>query len=361
MHSLDATPRPPTCELPMNPRPPGLSASTPTNSVPHLTAQQPDPTHLPPQSTRTLPSISSQQLTRHRPPPSTDPSPGFPTRPVINLETFQKDSRAVALLAIKHTTNWLAQHKDACTAIKYKLACVAARFLSNAPSCGAELNLTAQDIIKLLLVKYTHRDRGFHAEMPLLLKTKLLASYGALDEPSLTPDFQVTVPNTLVQYTLTVQDYKPQERNNQGSGSTNSTIKGKICGRMGDPEIALGNERALEDLVNTAIAKVGLRAIAIRRATDELQSPLDFFYLDMEPSDGIENIYWARMYEIQHIRGPWGNTVTIKLNQEMCEKAYLCHKCLKLTNMCFCSKFKKNPIRSSGPATDPFAKYAKLN
>ena len=244
---------------------------------------------------------------------------------------------------------------------KYKLACVAARFLSNAPSCGAELNLTAQDIIKLLLVKYTHRDRGFHAEMPLLLKTKLLASYGALDEPSLTPDFQVTVPNTHVQYTLTVQDYKPQERNNQGSGSTNSTIKGKICGRMGDPEIALGNERALEDLVNTAIAKVGLRAIAIRRATDELQSPLDFFYLDMEPSDGIENIYWARMYEIQHIRGPWGNTVTIKLNQEMCEKAYLCHKCLKLTNMCFCSKFKKNPIRSSGPATDPFAKYAKLN
>ena len=47
--------------------------------------------------------------------------------------------------------------------------------------------------------------------------------------------------------------------------------------------------------MHTALAKVGLRAQAIRRAMDELQSPLDFFYLDMEPSDGIENIYWARM------------------------------------------------------------------
>ena len=48
----------------------------------------------------------------------------------------------------------------------------------------------------------------------------------------------MTVPTTLVQYTLTVQDYKPQERNNQ-SGPGNSIIKGKISGHMGDPEIAL--------------------------------------------------------------------------------------------------------------------------
>ena len=88
----------------------------------------------------------------------------------------------------------------------------------------------------------------------------------------------MTVPTTLAQYTLTIQDYKPQERNNQG-GSINSIIKGKICGHMGDPEIALGNERTLEDLVHTALAKVGLHAQAIRRATDELQSPLDFFYV----------------------------------------------------------------------------------
>ena len=55
------------------------------------------------------------------------------------------------------------------------------------------MTLTAQDIIKLLMVKYIHRDRGFHAEMPLTLKTKLLASYGALDDPSPTADFKVTV------------------------------------------------------------------------------------------------------------------------------------------------------------------------
>jgi hypothetical protein len=234
--------------------------------------------------------------------------------------------------------------------------------LSNKPPCGVALTLAAQDIIKLLLIKYVHRDRGFHAEMPLKLKTKLLSSYGALDEPSPTPDFKVTVPTTLIQYTLTIQDYKPQERNNQG-GSTNSIIKGKICGHMGDPEIALGNERTLEDMVHTALAKVGLRAQAIRRATDELQSPLDFFYLDMDPSDGIENIIWARMHEIRNIRGPWGNNVTIKLNQEMCDKACLCHKCLHFTNRCFCGKTKAKPnsSRTSGPATDPFAKYAKLN
>ena len=39
------------------------------------------------------------------------------------------------------------------------------------------MTLTTQDIIKLLLVKYIHRDRGFHAEMPLTLKTKLLSSH----------------------------------------------------------------------------------------------------------------------------------------------------------------------------------------
>ena len=300
---------------------------------------------------------------RCRPLPSTAPSPDFNRGPTTRLESLQADPRAVALIVIKDTTNWLAQHKDACTAIKYTIASAATRlFMSNAPPCGTAMTLTAQDIIKLLMVKYIHRDRGFHAEMPLTLKTKLLASYGALDDPSPTADFKVTVPTTLAQYTLTIQDYKPQERNNQG-GSINSIIKGKICGHMGDPEIALGNERTLEDLVHTALAKVGLHAQAIRRATDELQSPLDFFYLDMEPSDGIENIYWARMHEIRNIRGPWGNNVTIKLNQEMCEKAYLCHKCLHLTNLCSCSKVKTKPnsTRTSGPATDPFAKYAKLN
>jgi hypothetical protein len=342
----------------MRPRPSGLSASTPTNPAPHPAAQQPHPTRSPPPSTRPLPLSSSPHLTRCRPLPSTAPSPDFNRGPTTRLESLQADSRAVALLVIKDTTNWLAQHKDACTAIKYTIASAATRFFTAQDAT----TLAAQDIIKLLMVKYVHRDRGFHAEMPLTLKTKLLSSYGALDAPSQTPDFKVTVPTTLVQYTLTVQDYKPQERNNQG-GSGNSIIKGKICGHMGDPEIALGNERTLEDLVHTALAKVGLRAQAIRRATDELQSPLDFFYLDMEPSDGIENIYWARMHEIRNIRGPWGNNVTIKLNQEMCEKAYLCHKCLHFTNLCFCSKAKTKPnsTRTSGPATDPFAKYAKLN
>ena len=342
----------------MRPRPSGLSASTPTNPAPHPAAQQPHPTRSPPPSTRPLPLSSSPHLTRCRPLPSTAPSPDFNHRPTTRLESLQTDSRAVALLVIKDTTNWLAQHKDACTAIKYTIASAATRFFTAQDA----MTLTAQDIIKLLMVTYVHRDRGFHAEMPLTLKTKLLASCGALDEPSSTPDFKVTVPTTLAQYTLTVQDYKPQERNNQG-GSGNSIIKGKVCGNMGDSEIALGNERTLEDLVHTALAKVGLRARAIRRATDELQSPLDFFYLDMEPSDGIENIYWARMHEIRNIRGPWGNTITIKLNQEMCQKAYLCHKCLHLTNLCFCSKAKTKPnsTRTSGPATDPFAKYAKLN
>ena len=345
----------------MRPRPPGLSASTPINPAPHPAAQQPHPARLPPPSTRTLPLSPSPQLTRNRPLPLTAPSPDFNPRPstLFSLEDLQQDSRAVALLVIKDATNWLAQHKDACTAIKYTIASSAARLLSN--KCTAP-TLAAQDIIKLLLIKYVHRDRGFHAEMPLKLKMKLLSSYGALDEPSPTPDFRVTVPTTLVQYTLTIQDYKPQERNNQG-GSIHSIIKGKICGHMGDPEMALGNERTLEEMVHTALAKVGLRARAIRRATDELQSPLDFFYLDMDPSDGLENIIWARMHEIRNIRGPWGNTVTIKLNQEMCERAYLCHKCLHFTNMCFCGKTKAKPnsSRTSGPATDPFAKYAKLN
>jgi hypothetical protein len=52
----------------------------------------------------------------------------------------------------------------------------------------------------------------------------------------------------------------------------------------------------------------------------------------MEPSDGLEQ------------PGPWGNTINIlqhlaqpTLNQEMCEKAYLCHKCLLLNNLCFCA------------------------
>ena len=295
----------------MRPRPPGLSASTPINPAPHPAAQQPHPARLPPPSTRTLPLSPSPQLTRNRPLPLTAPSPDFNPRPstLFSLEDLQQDSRAVALLVIKDATNWLAQHKDACTAIKYTIASSAARLLSN--KCTAP-TLAAQDIIKLLLIKYVHRDRGFHAEMPLKLKMKLLSSYGALDEPSPTPDFRVTVPTTLVQYTLTIQDYKPQERNNQG-GSIHSIIKGKICGHMGDPEMALGNERTLEEMVHTALAKVGLRARAIRRATDELQSPLDFFYLDMDPSDGLENIIWARMHEIRNIRGPWGNTVTIKL------------------------------------------------
>ena len=56
-HSLptpDATLRPPTRERLMRPRPPGLSASKPTNPAPHPAAQQPHPTRPPPPSTRTL-------------------------------------------------------------------------------------------------------------------------------------------------------------------------------------------------------------------------------------------------------------------------------------------------------------------
>ena len=102
--------------------------------------------------------------------PYTAPSPDFNLRPTtFSFEDLKQDSRAVALLVIKDTTNWLAQHKDACTAIKYMIASSAARLLSNKPPCGTALTLAAQDIIKLLLVKYVHRDRGFHAEMPLKL------------------------------------------------------------------------------------------------------------------------------------------------------------------------------------------------
>lgn len=50
------------------------------------------------------------------------------------------------------------------------------------------------------------------------------------------------------------------------------------------------------------------------------------------------------MYEIRNVTGPWGNPINIlqhlaqpTLNQEMCEKACLCHKCLLLNNLCFCS------------------------
>ena len=94
--------------------------------------------------------------------PSTAPSPDFNLRPTtFSLEDLKQDSRAVALLVIKDTTNWLAQHKDACTAIKYMIASSAARLLSNKPPCGTALTLAAQDIFKLLLVKYVHRDRGF--------------------------------------------------------------------------------------------------------------------------------------------------------------------------------------------------------
>ena len=94
--------------------------------------------------------------------PSTAPSPDFNLRPTtFSLEDLKQDSRAVALLVIKDTTNWLAQHKDACTAVKYTIASSAARLLSNKPPCGTALTLAAQDIIKLLLVKYVHRDRGF--------------------------------------------------------------------------------------------------------------------------------------------------------------------------------------------------------
>ena len=103
--------------------------------------------------------------------PYTAPSPDFNLRPTtFSFEDLKQDSRAVALLVIKDTTNWLAQHKDACTAVKYTIASSAARLLSNKPPCGTALTLAAQDIIKLLLVKYVHRDRGFHAEMPLKLE-----------------------------------------------------------------------------------------------------------------------------------------------------------------------------------------------
>ena len=118
----DATPRPPTRERPMRPRPPGLSASASTNSTPHLTVQQ--PIHHPDQPIRYPPSSSSQQLTRSRPLPLTVPSPDlFNTRPAMSLEALQTDSRAVGLLAIKHTTNtnWLEQHKDACTGHGYQV------------------------------------------------------------------------------------------------------------------------------------------------------------------------------------------------------------------------------------------------
>ena len=41
----------------------------------------------------------------------------------MSLESLQTDSRAVGLLAIKHTTNtnWLEQHKDACTGHGYQV------------------------------------------------------------------------------------------------------------------------------------------------------------------------------------------------------------------------------------------------
>ena len=79
----------------------------------------------------------------------------------------------------------------------------------------------------------------------------------------------------------------------------------------------------------------------------------------MVPSDGLENIKCSRMYEIRNVTGPWGNTINIlqhlaqpTLNQEMCEKAYLCHKCLLLNNLCFCS-MKTKKARSCGPTVDP--------
>ena len=88
----------------------------------------------------------------------------------------------------------------------------------------------------------------------------------------------------------------------------------------------------------------------------------------MEPSDGLENIKCSRMYEIRNVTGPWGNTINIlqhlaqpTLNQEMCEKAYLCHKCLLLNNLCFCS-MKTKKARSCGLTVDPSStKFVKVN
>ena len=87
---------------------------------------------------------------------------------------------------------------------------------------------------------------------------------------------------------------------------------------------------------------------AIRRSTDTIGGPCTAPAL-LLPRHGafkrpLENIKCSCMYEIRNVTGPWGNPINIlqhlaqpTLNQEMCEKACLCHKCLLLNNLCFCS------------------------
>jgi hypothetical protein len=110
-------------------------------------------------------------------------------------------------------------------------------------------------------------------------------------------------------------------------------------------------------VVNTAITNVGLRVTAIRRATDTIGGPC--------PSSTST---WSPLTAWSNVTGPWGNTINIlqhlaqpTLNQEMCEKAYLCHKCLLLNNLCFCS-MKTKKARSCGPTVDPSStKFVKVN